>query len=519
VPGEDAAILAGMVRIVLEEGLFDADFIAENARNLETLRRHVEPFTPELVERRAGIAAHDLIEATRLFASCATGGASAGTGSNMSPRGTLTEYLLTCLVTLCGFRPRAGDPVPNPGVLVPRGPRRAQPLPPMPAWGFPPKLRVRGLTNTACGLPTAALADEILMEGEGQIRALFCLGGNPLTAWPDQIKTREALEKLELLVVLDPKLTQTARYAEYVIPPKLPPEIPMMTYDFEELEAHAPGWGYPVPYAAYREALVEPPPGSDLMEDWELFYYVARELGLELRLYLGILRVPGDPPGRFVSLDMQKAPTTDELFDILTEGSRVSLSEVRKHHAGRLYEDPNQVVLPRDPGCKVLLELGNETMMAQLDDAARQGSLDGDDDFPFRLVSRRQPGTLNSLSRDQNYIVRERPHNPLFMHPEDMEELGIVAGSLVAITSRRATVHAVVSAADDLLRGVVSMSHGYGLDLECLAAGADPGEPQPYSMGNHTGALASGEFDYEEPYTGIPRMSSIPVHVCAEEKA
>ncbi|MBW2422317.1 MAG: molybdopterin-dependent oxidoreductase, partial [Deltaproteobacteria bacterium] len=285
VPGEDAAILAGMVRIVLEEGLFDERFVGENARNLDELRRHVEPFTPELVARRADIPAKSLVEATRVFASASTGGASAGTGSNMSPRGTLAEYLLACLLTLCGFRARAGERVPNPGVLVPRGPRRAQPLAPMPAWGFPPQLRIRGLSNTACGLPTAALADEILLEGEGQIRALFCLGGNPLTAWPDQIKTRAALEALDLLVVLDPKLTQTARYADYVIPPKLAPEYPTMTYDFEELESHAPGWGYPLPYAAYRDALVDPPQGSELLEDWELFYYLAREMGLELQLY------------------------------------------------------------------------------------------------------------------------------------------------------------------------------------------------------------------------------------------
>ena len=109
---------------------------------------------------------------------------------------------------------------------------------PTAAWGFPPKLRTRGLSNTACGLPTGALADEILLEGEGQIRALFCLGGNPLTAWPDQIKTRAALESLDLLVVLDPKLNQTARYADYVMPPKLAPEMPALTYDFEELESH-----------------------------------------------------------------------------------------------------------------------------------------------------------------------------------------------------------------------------------------------------------------------------------------
>ncbi len=513
VPGEDAAILAGMIRIVLEEGLYDEKFVAGNARHLEVLRDHVAPFTPELVERRAGIAARELEEATRLFASCATGGASAGTGSNMSPRGTLAEYLLACLVTLCGFHARAGDPVANPSVLVPRGPRRAQPLAPTPAWGFPPKLRVRGLTNTACGLPTSALADEILLEGEGQIRALFCLGGNPFAAWPDQIKTRQALGKLDLLVVMDPKLTQTARYAHYVVPPKLPPEIPVMTYDFEELETHSHGWGYPLPYAAYREALVDPPAGSDLLEDWELFYQLGRAMELPLQLYLGILRAPGDPPGRFVPLDMENAPTADELFDLLTEGSRIPLSEVRKHHAGRVYEDPDAVVLPRDPACDAFLELGNEVMMGQLDDAAEQGALDGDEAFPFRLVSRRLRNTLNSLSRDQPYIVRQRPHHPAYMHPEDMAPLGLEAGMLVAITSRRATVHAVVAEAADLRRGVVSMSHGYGLDPGTLDAGADPGVPQPWSMGNHTGALASGEFDYEEPYTGIPRMSSIPVHV------
>ena len=513
VPGEDAAILAGMVRIVLEEGLYDKRFVEENAQNLEVLRRHVEPFTPGFVAKRADIPAAQLIEATRVFASAATGGASAGTGSNMSPRGTLAEYLLACLVTLCGFRSRAGDPVPNPGVLVPRGPRRAQPLAPTAAWGFPPQLRVRGLSNTACGLPTSALADEILMEGEGQIRALICLGGNPLTAWPDQIKTRAALEALDLLVVLDPKLNQTARYADYVIPPKLVPEIPALTYDFEELESHAPGWGYPLPYAAYREALVDPPEGSDLLEDWEFFYRLGRELGLELQLYMGILRTPGDPPGRLVALDMHNAPTTDELFELLTEDSRVPLAEVRKHHAGRVYDDPDAVVLPRDPNCAAYLELGNEAMMEQLDAAALRGDLDGDGEFPFRLISRRQPNTLNSLGRDQPNLVRERPHHPAYMHPADMEALGVEPGALVAITSRRATVHAVVQASEDLRRGIVSMSHGYGIDLDRLEPDAGPGEPQAYSMGNHTGALASGEFDYEEPHTGIPRMSSIPVHV------
>ncbi|MBJ19482.1 MAG: molybdopterin-dependent oxidoreductase [bacterium] len=513
VPGEDAAVLAGMVRIVLEEGLFDKNFVDENTRNLEVLRQHVESFTPEFVERRADVPATDLLEATRVFASSVTGGANAGTGANFSSRGTLTEYLLACLVTLCGFRAREGDLDPNPGVLVPRGPRRAQPLAPTPAWGFPPKLRTRGLSNTACGLPTSALADEILLEGEGQIRALICLGGNPLMSWPDQAKTRAALERLDLLVVLDPKQTQTGQFADYVMPPKLVPEIPALSYDFEELESHAPGWGYALPYAAYREALVDPPDGSELLEDWELFYLLAREMELDLQLYVGAIRTPGDPPARRVALDMQNTPTTDELFDVLTEGSRIPLSEVRRHHAGQVYEDPNAQVLARDPDSQGFLELGDEVMLAQLDEALESGSLEGDDEFPFRLICRRQENTLNSLGRDQPKLVRARPHHPAHMHPADMQDIGIAPGAIVAITSRRDTVHAVVMESEDLRRGLVSMSHSYGIDLERLATGSDPGEPQPFSMGNHTGALASADLDYEEPYTGLPRLSSIPVRV------
>jgi len=79
------------------------------------------------------------------------------------------------------------------------GPRRA--------IGFGEKLRVRGLANSAAGLPTAALADEILEPGPGRIRALICVGSNPIAAWPDQHKTRRAMEALDLLVTLDMKLS------------------------------------------------------------------------------------------------------------------------------------------------------------------------------------------------------------------------------------------------------------------------------------------------------------------------
>jgi len=511
-PGEDASILAGMIRIVLAEGLHDQAFVDEYARNLDALREAVEPYTPEVVAERADIAAEDLQEATRLFASAAKAGANAGTGPNMAPRGMLTEYLLSCLITLCGFRPRAGDRVPNPGVLVPRGPRRAQAIPPRPAWGYPPLLRFHDMTNTACGLPTAILPHEMLKEGKGQVRALICMGGNPMAAWPDQITTRKALESLDLLVVLDPKITQTGKLADFILPPKLVPEIPAFSYDIEELEGMGPGWGYPLPYAAYKEALIDPPEGSDLIEDWEFFYGVARELGLQLTACTGRMRIEGDPPMRFFPLDMENRPTTDELFEMLTTDARIPLSEVKKYEAGHVFEVEDAVVLPRDPDDEGFLELGDAVMIGQLAHAASD-AVEGDSAFPFRLVNRRQADTLNSQGRDQAKLCRERPHNPLHIHPDDMAALEVEAGTLVTITSRRATIYAFAVPEVELRRGVVSMSHAYGIDVGELDPESKEGAPQPYSMGGHTGALASADLDYIEPFTGIPRMSAIPVHI------
>jgi anaerobic selenocysteine-containing dehydrogenase len=108
-PGEDPSILAGILRVILDEGLVDEHFIETDVDGVEALRDAVAPFTPEYVERRAGIPAAQLVEAARTFAAGRSGSVTAGTGPNMAPRGTLTEYLIACIQTVCGRWLREGD--------------------------------------------------------------------------------------------------------------------------------------------------------------------------------------------------------------------------------------------------------------------------------------------------------------------------------------------------------------------------------------------------------------------------
>src|SRR5439155_1581654 len=150
----------------------DADFVAENVTGFERLRRTVAHFTPEYVADRAGIDAKDLVSAARIFGTARRGYVAAGTGPNMTGEGTLLEYLVLCLDTVCGNWSRAGDPVRNAMSLTPSQLQmsKAQALGPFPTFGYGEKARVRGLTFGVTGMPTGALSDEMLLPGEGQVK-------------------------------------------------------------------------------------------------------------------------------------------------------------------------------------------------------------------------------------------------------------------------------------------------------------------------------------------------------------
>ena len=268
-PGQDAVLLAAMVQVILAEKWLDEALVADNVAGVEALRAAVEPFTPAYAAMRADVPAESIVRAARVFAQARRGLAVGSTGANMSGRSTLTEYLLLCLNTLCGRYIRAGEPATNPGVLLSRATPRAQPSPPRPAVFPDLKLSVRGLAMSVLGMPTAALADEILA---GNIRALFSLGGNPVDCLAaNRNHTIAAMERLELFVQMDVRMSASAKLAHYVLPPPLSFETPTMSYCTEFLELINAGWGFSQPFGMSPKVL-DHPPRSDLVEEWELFY-------------------------------------------------------------------------------------------------------------------------------------------------------------------------------------------------------------------------------------------------------
>lgn len=504
-PGEDVPLLAAMLYTILDEQLHDAGFCAQEIDGLESLRKVVRLFPPETVACRTGLDPDAIRGAARAFANAKRGVVTAGTGPNMSGHTTLLEYLVLNLNSVCGRWQRAGDTVFEPASLGQATLAKAQAQPPYPeyAYGFGEKMSVRGLSNTAAGLPTAALADEILRTDAQRVRALISHGGNPLAAWPDQIKTIEAYEALELSVQIDVTMSATARQADYVIAVKHPLETVGTSLAQEYLSGYAVGFGAVAAYAHYTPAIADAPEHADVIEDWEFFYGLAQRMNLQLTMkpvsFNGTVRVPGH------QIDMKNPPTTDELLDRLTEGSRIPITNVRNTDGGGLFPEPKVTVADKDSNWQGRLDVANEQMMKDLHALAfSDESTDGQ--FPFALIARRQINVLNSTGLNIPGQTRGKHHNPAFMHPSDIAELGLKDGQAIRIESRRAAITGIVEADSNLRRGLVSMSHCWGDTPETDDRYAD--------IGGNTGRLSSVEYDFE-PYTGLPRMSNIPVRLSA----
>jgi anaerobic selenocysteine-containing dehydrogenase len=503
-PGNDPAILAAMIRVIIEEGLHDRAFIAENATGIANLRRAVASFGPDSVSVRADISADDLVSAARLFASHRRGYAAAGTGPNMTSQGTLIEYLILCIDTICGHWMRPGEQVRGALSISPAHaqPKKAQAMAPFPSYGFGESLRVRDLRDTAAGLQTAALPDEILLPGEGQVRALLSIGGNPAAAWPDQVKTVEALRALDLLVHTDVQMSATAKLADYVIASKLPYELPGSNLFNDFVALFSNGLGQSRSYAQYTPAIVDPPDGADVVEEWGLLFRLAQRMGLQLEVYPGLgSLLPGGAP---TYPEMAQVPTPEELLDLVHSGSRIPLEEVKRHPHGAFFPYPSVYVEDKDPGWEGRLDIGNADMMSDLAEVARDSIRVGVSDtaFPLRLISRR----LRHVHNSPGIAIPEgRPrYNSAYVHPDELARLRIESGSVVQIRSARSTVRAIVQGDATVRTRVVSMTHAFG-DL--------PGSDGEVTlMGSSTSRLidSAGVFD---PYSGQPRMSNVPVRI------
>ena len=494
-PGQDAALLASIIQVIIAEELYDKDFCIQHTRGLEELDVATRPFTPELVALAADITADQIREAARLFGAGPRGSAVTGTGPEMGPHPNLLQHLVQALNAICGRHYREGERLPNPGVLTPPAERRAQATSPQPQWlseGTRSRVSpdigemfVLSPYGPQGEMPTAAITDEMLLPGDGQIKALICVGGNPLLAWPDQEKTLAALSGLDLLVCIDIKLGATVELADYVLAPKI-------CLEREDVTLLTDIW-HDQAYSHYTPSVVEAE--GDKIEEWEFYWGVGRRMGLAMSLENG-------------PIDTDQKPTKFDLLNTITAGSRVPLEQIRQSNGGTVFPGLDVIIEAADPATQGHLDLFPAGVDDELAAAYRDMQVTASNEYSHLLVSRRMKNTYNSTGPELSLLKSKGTTNPAFIHPQDLAAMGINDGEVIEVYSAHGRIPAVAAASDDIKSGVISMSHCWG------------GSPDPASdcdarvreMGSNTNRLIDNRQQAEK-YSGMPRQSTIPVAI------
>ena len=494
-PGEDPALLGAMIKVILDENLNDIEFCDRWVEGLDHLHAALADYDLEWAAARCGVSADDIAAAARMFAGGNRGTAMCGTGPNMAPHGTLLEHMVQSFNVIGGRYVREGEAVQCPtGVLSlsekPRAPKAQvnAPRPDMLTNGL--EARVKGLRTILGQGPTAALADEILLPGEGQVRALFTVGGNPVVAWPDQATVVRALESLDLHVALDIVVSATARLADYVIPSKLSLERP-------DVPTNVDRW-FEEPYVMYTDSVLEA--DSEMVDEAGLFLELAKRMDLTL-----------DLPGGDLAPHEQLSP--NELLERSYPHVRVPWTELQAQKGGVIHEGLRMEVLPPDADANARFQLTPLGVVEELrtirQSATSFEDLEGFDALVYthRMASRRLKAVFNSSGRELEILRKKETTSFAHVNPLDLVGWNAADGDVLEITSTRGSVRAVAKSAPDVKSGTVSMAHAWG-DL--------PGDrgpmSDPHTLGDTTGRLTDNNSAFD-PITGLPLMSAIPVHV------
>jgi anaerobic selenocysteine-containing dehydrogenase len=490
-PGEDAALLAGIIKVILDEGLQDDDYIETCVSGVDALHQAVAAFDLDYVAARTWVPAEMIREAARIFAMAPRGGAQSGTGLHMARHQNLTTQLVMTLNALTGRYDREGGLARNRGALGPDIPEGLQGRPTPHFVG--PTARVRGIRGSFsligfCNeMPTSTLTDEILTPGKGQIRALLVSGGNPALLFPDAHSTAEALDSLDLLVCCDLFESATARHADYVMAVKHP-------FERADITRLADG-SFPFPFAQYAPPIVDAP--GDLIEEWQVFYGLAARLGVELP-------IPG--------ISMEQTPTTDEMIDALHRSARVPIDEIRAYESGHVFGDaelcfggmiPNMIGHPDGKMAAGHPELLDELAAVRAEPDMEGGGFSEGEVFGFRMITYRLRETYCSAGQNLPSLNAKRPFNPMLIHPESLRQVGAESGDVVIVDSGFGQIEAVAEATDDVPPGVIALAAGWG----------DPADPRgPREKGSNVQELIPDDARYD-PVTGLAQQSAVPVDV------
>ncbi|AWF58602.1 molybdopterin oxidoreductase family protein [Pseudomonas aeruginosa] len=429
-PGQDAALLLGILNTLFEEHLGRPTPLPVDG--LERVREAVAVFDAESMSVRCGVPAESIRQLARDFAAAERAVCYGRMGVSTQAFGTLCQWLVQLINLVTGNLDRVGGALcTSPALDLVASTSGGH----FDRW----RSRVSGLPEYGGELPVAALAEEILGEGEGQVRALVTVAGNPVLSTPNGRRLEQALDGLEFMLSIDLYINETTRYADLILPPTAPLEHDHYDTTFNVFAVRN--------VTRFNEAVLPRPEGA--LHDWEIFVGLARAFaarnGLELK--------PTLEPQQMIDLGLRAGAYGDR------SEHRLSLATLREHPHGIDLGPLRPNLAPR------LKTVGQRIQAAPplfVDDLQRFAAQPLPASDQLLLIGRRHVRSNNSWMHNYHRLVKGKPRHQLLMHPRDLEGRGLVDGQRVGVRSRVGSVEVEVAASSEMMPGVVSLPHGWG---------------------------------------------------------
>ncbi len=530
-PSTDAYVMAAMLAIIVREGLHDKAFLTEHCTGFEVLEKELLAIDVEDFVKRADVPFDLIQKVARGFATAKNACVRVDLGTQHSRNTTLNAYLEKLLYLITGnFGKKGGNNLHTSLIpLVSNTDERKMGVRTAKHKMFP----IGGL------YPPNILPDEIMHSGEDKIRAVWVDSTNPVLTYANSTAYTTAFQELELLVVVDVAMTETARLAHYILP---------AASQFEKMEATAFNLEFPENFFHMRQPLF--PPFKDALPEPEIYTRLLEKMGLlpkkfpvlstiatlepqsTNRLgYMAALKILFSSKanlqkyassimyrtlGKSLPKNMEAAAPligltllyTHKYFDAVKnvgyKGSQRTLGNtlfnaILEGKSGVIiskHEFEDMWLLLKTPDKKVHLEIPE--MLTELQELALEDLTNPD--FPFVLMAgERRSYNANQIYRDVAWRKTD-PKGTMRMHPEDAEELGVTNGAEVMCQSSVGSINAFIEIDKNIRRKMVTLPNGYGLRFK----NSDPIGPQLNML------TASNNC---EPFTKTPYHKYVPVRI------
>jgi anaerobic selenocysteine-containing dehydrogenase len=471
-PGTDAALLLAVVHVLFDEGLVELGALTEHVTGVEQVRALAADFAPEAVEQACGVGADEIRELARELAAAPTAAVYGRIGTSTVEFGTIGSWLVDVINVLTGNLDRPG------GVMFPLGAAVPAPRPPKPGRGFRTGRwvsRVSGYPEVMSELPATALAEEIDTAGDGQIKAMITIAGNPVLSAPDGDRLDKALDSVEFMLSVDPYLNETTRHADVILPPPPPSQSPHFDVLLNNL-------------AVRNNVRYSPPvlPPADRPDEAAILSRVALILsGLGAQadpalvdaqvIAMTLAKETQDPdspvagrdvdeltamlpagPGYERRLDMMlRLGPYGDAFGAKPGGLTLEKLKANPHGIDLGAMQPRIPEVLRTPSGRI--ELAPEPIVA---DVARLREALSRSAGGFLLIGRRHLRSNNSWMHNLPALSGGSNRCTLQIHPDDAADLGLT--DVAIIKGPGGELLAPIEVTDVMRRGVVSLPHGWG---------------------------------------------------------